>query len=101
MNKQRQRAIAKALTALMPGVPYIDAIEIRAMAYEPHMKALPPTLAVRLAAVAYIRHRYTPYDTLLDEGYDSDSARFFTSTTIEEKLHAWRANFSLQTGNFL
>ena len=27
--------------------------------------------------MAYIRHRLTEYDSLLDEGYDPESARFF------------------------
>ena len=46
---QRQRAIAKALTALLPLAPYIDAEKIRADAYAPHLKTLPPSTAVWLA----------------------------------------------------
>lgn len=96
MVKQRQRIIAKTLSTLLPGVPYADAEKICIMAYAPHMKSLPPSLAVRLAIIAYIRHQYTNYDDLRDNGYDVDSARFFSSEQIQEKLNEWRANFALQ-----
>jgi hypothetical protein len=56
---QRQRAIAKALTALLPLAPYIDAEKIRADAYAPHLKTLPPSTAVWLAAEA-TGHQWKP-----------------------------------------
>ena len=73
----RQRAIAKALTALLPLAPYIDAEKIRADANAPHLKTLPPSIAVWLATVAHVRHAHTEYENLLGEGYDRDAARFF------------------------
>jgi hypothetical protein len=87
----RQRAIGKALTVLLPAVPYSDSEPIRAAAQAPHMKALPPSVAVWLATVAHIRHIYTDYDALRDEGYDKDSARFFVLDAINTKLTEWRA----------
>jgi hypothetical protein len=87
----RQRAIAKALTALLPLAPYSDTEKIRADASQPHLKALPPSLAIWLAAVAHVRHVHTEYDRLLDEGYDRDSARFFVVDQINEVLTRWRA----------
>lgn len=87
----RQRAIGKALTALLPIVPYSDSEPIRAAAQAPHMKTLPPSTAVWLATVAHIRHVHTDYDALRDEGYDKDSARFFVLDAINTKLTEWRA----------
>ena len=87
----RQRAIAKALTELIPLAPYVDAEKIRADAAAPHLKSLPPTIAVWLATVAHVRHAHTEYERLLGEGYDRDSARFFVIDAINEVLTRWRA----------
>lgn len=88
----RQRAIAKALTALLPMAPYADTERIRADANQPHLKTLPPSLAVWLATIAHVRHAHTEYDRLMDEeGYDRDSARFFVIDAINDVLTRWRA----------
>ncbi|GGA97003.1 hypothetical protein GCM10011491_26640 [Brucella endophytica] len=92
----RQRAIGKALTALLPSVPYSDSEPIRAAALAPHMKTLPPSTAVWLATVAHIRHAHTDYDALRDEGYDKDSARFFVLDAVNAKLTEWRATRLLE-----
>lgn len=92
----RRRAIAKALTALLPLAPYADMEKIRADAGAVHMKALPPTLAVWLATVAHIRHVHTDYDRLLDEGYDRESARFFVIDQTNAVLTGWRATRLLE-----
>jgi hypothetical protein len=70
----RQRAIGKQLTLLLPAVPYSDSEPIRAAATAPHMKTLPPPIAVWLATVAHVRHQHTDYDALRDDGYDKESA---------------------------
>lgn len=87
----RRRALAKALTALLPMAPYSDMERIRAEAGAVHMKALPPSIAVWLATVAYVRHEHTDYEKLLAEGYDRDSARFFVIGQINAVLTRWRA----------
>jgi hypothetical protein len=87
----RQRAIARALTALLPLAPYSETEKIRADAHQPHLKALPPSLAVWLATVAHVRHAHTEYEWLLGEGYDRESARFFVVGQINEVLTRWRA----------
>ncbi|MBN9243292.1 MAG: DUF2293 domain-containing protein [Mesorhizobium sp.] len=87
----RRRALAKALTLLLPMAPYADIEKIRADAGAVHMKALPPTVAAWLATVAHIRHVHTEYETLLEEGYDRDAARFFVIDRINAVLTAWRA----------
>lgn len=88
---QRQRAIAKVLTALLPAAPYADTEPIREAANAPHLKSLPPSIAVWLATVAHVRHRHTEYDALLDEGYDRDAARFFVVDQVNDVLTRWRA----------
>ena len=87
----RRRAIAKALTALLPLAPSADMEKIRADAGSLHMKTLPPTIAVWLAAIAHIRHMHTDYEKLLAEGYDRDSARFFVIEQTNIVLTRWRA----------
>lgn len=87
----RARAVAKALTLLLPAAPYSDIEKIRADAMAPHMKTLPPSTAVWLAAVAHVRHEHTAYEDLLAEGYDRDSARFFVVGETNETLTRWRA----------
>ena len=90
-STNRQKAVAKSLTLLLPGVPYSDSEPIRAAALAPHMRTLPPSIAVWLATVAHVRHIYTDYDELRDDGYDKDSARFFILDAVNEKLTEWRA----------
>lgn len=91
MATGRQRAVAKALTALLPIAPYADIEAIRAAANAPHLKTLPPAIAVWLATVAHVRHQHTEYDRLLDEGYDRDAARFFVVNETNATLTRWRA----------
>lgn len=87
----RRRAIAKALTALLPLAPYSDMEKIRTDAGAVHMKTLPPAIAVWLATVAHVRHVHTDYDKLLAEGYDRESARFFVIDQTNAMLTRWRA----------
>ena len=87
----RRRAIAKALTTLLPLATYADMEKIRADAGAVHMKTLPPGIAVWLATIAHIRHMHTDYEKLLAEGYDRDSARFFVIEQTNIVLTRWRA----------
>ena len=45
--------------------------------------------ALRLAAVAYIRHRYTNYDRLLMQGMDRQDARESVRDKIAETVEKW------------
>ena len=91
MATERQKAIARALTLTIPGAPYLDAEAIRTAARSRHMRTLSPPVALWLAAVAHIRHAHTDYDTLLDEGYERDAARFFVLDDINAVLDRWGA----------
>lgn len=91
INTKRQRAVVEALRALIPHAPLADfepiALSIRAS----HMADLSPVDAAFLATVAHIRHRYTDYDELRDEGYEKDAARYFVLDQINEVLSDWGA----------
>ena len=87
----RKRAVARALTALLPMAPYADIEAIRQAAGARDMRELPASIAVWLATVAHVRHEHSSYDRLLAEGYDRDSARFFVVGEINDTLTRWRA----------
>ncbi|KQT88321.1 DUF2293 domain-containing protein [Aurantimonas sp. Leaf443] len=89
MATDRQKKIARALTATIPRAPFLDAEAIREAARARHLRALPPATALWLAAVAHVRHQHTDYDALLDEGYDRDAARFFVVDAINAVLDRW------------
>jgi hypothetical protein len=91
LSTKRQKEIAKALTLLIPGAPFLDAEAIREMAGKRAYKRLPPSTGVWLAAIAHIRHVHTDYEALLADGYDQDAARHFVLDAINEKLTEWRA----------
>jgi hypothetical protein len=86
-----QRAIGKALSALLPMAPYADTEPIREAALSARFKMLPPSIAVWLATIAHVRHEHTAYDRLLAEGYDREAARFFVVEEINAVLTRWRA----------
>ncbi|MCB8836535.1 DUF2293 domain-containing protein [Aurantimonas sp. VKM B-3413] len=91
MATERQKRIARALTATIPRAPFLDAEAIREAARAKHMRSLTPESAVWLAAVAQIRHMHTDYDALMDDGYDRDAARFFVLDDINAVLGDWGA----------
>jgi hypothetical protein len=53
------------------------------------LKSGAPETAAWLSLVAYVRHAFTDYDELLDQGYDRDSARYFVVGEIEAVLDEW------------
>ena len=44
---------------------------------------------IRLAVIAYIRHKHTPYDRILASGTSKDYARKKIMPIVKEKLKAW------------
>ncbi|MCX7306030.1 MAG: DUF2293 domain-containing protein [Hyphomicrobiales bacterium] len=88
---RRRKALAEALTLLLPGAPYSDIEAIRVEAGSRHMRDLPPSIAVWLTTVAHVRHQHTDYEHLLAEGYDRDAARFFVIERTNNVLTSWRA----------
>ncbi len=97
MATERQRAIARVLTATIPRAPFLDAEAIRAAAASRHMRDLPPGAALWLATLAHVRHAHTDYDALMDEGYDRDAARFFVVDAVNAVLDRWGATRRLES----
>lgn len=89
-QKSRRSQIVDALRVLAPGIPRydLDAAADRAVD-SPGLRTASPPAAAWLALVAHVRHVYTDYDQLMDDGYDRDSARFFVLEEINATLGGW------------
>lgn len=83
-------AVASALRHLAPHLPphEFSAVIDHAMD-SPGLSVATPENAAFLSLVAYARHTMTDYDTLLAQGYDRDSARFFVADALAELLAGW------------
>ncbi len=90
-NTKRQQGQLRALRDFIPLAPYADFSAIALAMRANHMRSLTPVNAAFLATVAHIRHMHTEYDSLRDEGYDHDSARFFVADAIDAQLLEWGA----------
>jgi hypothetical protein len=86
----RREAIESAVRILAPRIPRheFEAVKDHALGSR-GLHTASPEAAAWLSLVAYIRHRLTDYDSLLDEGYDQDSARFFVLDDINATLEGW------------
>jgi hypothetical protein len=86
----RREAVESAVRILAPRIPRheFEAVTDHALASRGLHSASPET-AAWLSLVAYIRHRLTDYDSLLDEGYDVESARFFVLDEMNGILQGW------------
>ncbi|MGU3360298.1 DUF2293 domain-containing protein [Methylobacterium sp. M6A4_1b] len=86
----RREAVTAVLARLAPRLPEFEteAVVDRALA-SPGLRNARPDNAAWLALVAYARHVFTEYDTLLDEGYDRDSARHFVLDDLNAVLAEW------------
>ncbi len=86
----RRDAVEAALARLAPKVPDFEAEAIvdRALASTGLRNAAPET-AAWLGLVSYARHVFTEYDSLLEEGYDQDSARHFVLDDLNAILAEW------------
>jgi len=88
--------IESALRHLAPRIPAHEfgAIVDHALDSE-GLKTASLETAAWLSLVAYVRHVFTEYDTLLAQGYDRDSARFFAADEMEAVLTQWGTRRSL------
>jgi hypothetical protein len=86
----RREALEDAVRTLAPRIPghEFEAVVDHALV-SPGLRGALPERGAWLSMVAYIRHRFTDYDSLLDEGYDQDSARFFVLDEINATLEQW------------
>ena len=96
----RREAIESAVQVLAPRIPRheFEAVTDHALGSR-GLHTASPEAAAWLSLVAYIRHRLTDYDSLLDEGYDQDSARFFVLDDINATLEGWGSPRRIETGD--
>lgn len=86
----RRSDIEAALRRLAPQLPRHEfAAVVDQALHSRGLKPSTPESAAWLSLVAYVRHAFTDYDRLRDEGYDKDSARHFVADEMEEVLRQW------------
>jgi hypothetical protein len=86
----RRELLESAVRVLAPRIPrheYESVIDHALGSRGLHTAS--PEAAAWLSITAFIRHRLTEYDNLLDEGYDQESARFFVLEEMNRILAGW------------
>ena len=85
-----RKDIEVALRRLAPKIPAHEFASVVDHAVDSRgLREANPEAAAWLSLVAYIRHVFTEYDDLRDQGYDEQSARFFVAAEIETILGEW------------
>ena len=86
----RRANIEAALRRLAPRIPQHEFVVVVDQALDSAgLRTASAETAAWLALVSYVRHVMTDYDALLADGYDFDSARFFTLSRIAVVLEGW------------
>ncbi len=85
-----RKEIESALGYLAPSIPdhEFGAIADHAMD-SPGLRNAAPETAAWLSMVSFIRHVLTEYDSLLEEGYEQESARHFVASDMQAVLKEW------------
>ena len=79
-----------ALKRLAPRIPSHEFMAVADHAVDSAgLRHASPETAAWLSLVAYVRHVFTDYDALLDQGYDVESARHFVAGEMEAILAGW------------
>ncbi len=88
----RKRLVEQAILALAPDIPVKDLASVasHALHTEAFRRAVPET-AAWLSLVSYVRHNFTQYDAMLNDGYDREAARHFCLEPTNECLRGWGA----------
>jgi hypothetical protein len=85
-----RKEIEVALRRLAPKMPAHEFASVVDHAVDSRgLSHASPETAAWLSLVAYVRHVFTDYDELRDQGYDEDSARFFVMEEMEAVLKEW------------
>jgi len=86
----KRAEIEAALRRLAPKIPPHEFAAVVDHAVDSRgLRSASPETAAWLSLVAYVRHVFTDYDDLLEQGYDEDSARHFVAAEIEGVLSGW------------
>jgi hypothetical protein len=86
---RRNQELRNALRRLAPLIRFADSEPVLERAAKLTRANLSANAALWLALVAHVRHRFTDYDALLDDGYERDAARYFVVEATEEVLKEW------------
>lgn len=82
--------VEAALARLAPRMPRHEFAAVVDHAMDsPGLRPASPETAAWLSLTAYARHVFTEYDALLEQGYDSESARHFVAAAMDEVLAGW------------
>ncbi len=86
----KRSEIEQALRLLAPRIPDYEAGAIADHARDSRgLNCASAQTAAWLSMVAFVRHALTEYDSLLEEGYDQESARHFVAAEIQSVLTEW------------
>ncbi|MFY9642396.1 MAG: DUF2293 domain-containing protein [Rhodomicrobium sp.] len=86
----KRSEIENALHVLAPHIPEYEAGAIADHAMDScGLRTASAPAAAWLSMVAFVRHALTEYDSLLEEGYDQESARHFVAADIQAVLKEW------------
>jgi len=91
------RAFGEAVRASYPGCPAAEAAAIAGHACLKYSGRVGRSAAarqfdataIRLAVTAHVRHRHSPYDTLLAQGWDRGEARHAVDGAVHAVLEQW------------
>ena len=85
-----RRDIEAALRHLAPKIPPHEFAAVIDHALDSAgLASAAPGEAAWLSLVAYVRHVFTDYDELLEQGYDRESARHFVADQMTKVLKGW------------
>ena len=85
----KSKEVKRRLRELIPQATMEDFLAIEEIADKGHLRHLPPSIRAWQAITTQIRHTHTDYDSMLEDGYDQDSAMHFVLDDINAKLLEW------------
>ena len=95
-----RKAIETALRHLAPKIPDHEFGAIADHAIDsPGLHNAAPETAAWLSMVSFIRHVLTDYESLLEDGYDQESARHFVADDMRAVLDEWGVRRPLSSGD--
>ena len=94
-----RKEIEIALRYLAPDIPDHEFGAIAGHAMDsPGLGHAAPETAAWLSMVSFVRHVFTEYDALLEEGYEQESARHFVRGDMQAVLKEWGVRRPLNSG---
>lgn len=87
----RLREVRKTLKLMIPKASLSDFQKTMEIAERSHLRHLPSPILAWRSVTTHIRHNHTEYDSLLEEGYDIESAKHFVLEMMNETLELWGA----------